>query len=248
MSLKKSVRKVGHLRPRQEIVMRVAEGMPRLISEGRKLRVRSGLIRAVGFAVLFLLEATLATTADPHPGMASSAPAQESTPQSSAVATRTRKNLPNFGEATTTLYRGGQPSKEGFRILAKMGINIVVDLRGSRDSERKIVTQLGMRYVPLYWHCWFPKDKVFAQFLRLVRDNPGKKIFVHCRLGDDRTGMMIASYRMAREDWSAEKAEKEMEKFGFNFPHRRMICPSLLSYEKQFPRRFRTSPAFKDLR
>ena len=72
-----------------------------------------------------------------------------------------RKNLANFGEATTTPF---SPPKEGFRILAKMGINIVIDLRGSRDSERKIVTHLGMQYVALPWHCSFPKDKTFAQF------------------------------------------------------------------------------------
>jgi hypothetical protein len=82
----------------------------------------------------------------------------------------------------------------------------------------------------------------------LLRKNPGKKIFVHCRLGDDRTGMMIASYRMAQEGWSAEKAEKEMEKFGFSFTHRRLICPGLSSYEEKFPQRFKTSPAFRDLR
>jgi hypothetical protein len=39
--------------------------------------------------------------------------------------------------------------------------------------------------------------------------------------------MMIASYRMAQEGWSAEKAEKEMEKFGFSFTHKRLICPGL---------------------
>src|ERR1700674_4563980 len=55
-------------------------------------------------------------------------------PQHSRQNKSMRENLPNFGEATTTLYRGGQPSKRGFRILAKMGVNIVVDLRGSRDS------------------------------------------------------------------------------------------------------------------
>jgi protein tyrosine phosphatase (PTP) superfamily phosphohydrolase (DUF442 family) len=159
-----------------------------------------------------------------------------------------RENLPNFGEATATLYRGGQPSKRGFRILAKMGVNIVVDLRGSRDSERKIVTHLGMQYVALPWQCSFPKDKTFAQFLTLLRKNRGKKIFVHCRLGDDRTAMMIASYRMAEEGWSAEKAEKEMEKFGFSFTHRRLICPGLSSYEEHFPQRFKTSPAFRNLR
>jgi len=64
-----------------------------------------------------------------------------------------RKNLPNFGEATASLYRGGQPTKRGFVMLAKMGTNIVVDLRGSRESERRIVTHLGMQYVAMHWYC-----------------------------------------------------------------------------------------------
>src|SRR5713226_7729991 len=210
----------------------------------RKLRVRSGITRTVGtFAILALLAAALATAADMYPGAKSFSPARRSSLNKSM-----RKDLPNFGEATTTLYRGGQPSKRGFGILAKKGINIVVDLRGSRDSERKIVTHLGMQYVAMPWQCSFPKDKTFAQFLTLLRDNTGKKVFVHCRVGDDRTGMMIASFRMAREGWSAEKAEKEMEKFGFSFTHRRLICPGLSSYEEKFPQRFKTSPAFRDLR
>ena len=208
----------------------------------RKLRVRSSITRTVGcFAILALLAATLSATADVYPGAI--CPSQQSSRNKSM-----RKNLPNFGEATSTLYRGGQPSEQGFRTLAKMGVNIVVDLRGSRDSERKIVTHLGMQYVAMPWQCSFPKDKTFAQFLTLLRNHPGKKVFVHCRLGNDRTGMMIASYRMAREDWSAEKAEKEMEKFGFSFTHRRLICPGLSSYEEKFPQRFKTSPAFRDLR
>jgi len=158
------------------------------------------------------------------------------------------KNLPNFGEASTTLYHGGQPSKAGFRKLAKMGVSIVVDLRGSRDSERKIVTHLGMQYVPMPWECSFPKDEVFAEFLTLLRKNSGKKIFAHCRLGDDRTAMIIASYRMAEEGWSAERARLEMEKFGFSFAHRNLICPGLSSYEEEFPHKFKTSPAFRNLR
>ena len=206
--------------------------------------VRSRTNRTVGgFAILALLAPTLSAVADVYPGATSSSPAQRS-----SLSKSMRKNLPNFGEATTTLYRGGQPSQGGFRILARLGINIVVDLRGSRASERKIVTHLGMQYVALPWHCSFPKDKVFAQFLKLLRNNPGKKVFVHCRLGDDRTGMMIATYRMARQGWSAEKAEKEMEKFGFSFTHRRLICPGLSSYEENFPRRFQSGHAFRDLR
>src|SRR2546428_11263953 len=127
----------------------------------RTLRVRSGKTRTVGcFAVLALLAATLSTPADVYPGAKSSSPAQQSSLNKSM-----RKNLPNFGEATTTLYRGGQPSKRGFRILAKMGVNIVVDLRGPRDRERKIVTHLRMQRGRLTWRRSLPRDNGFHQFL-----------------------------------------------------------------------------------
>jgi len=157
------------------------------------------------------------------------------------------QGVPHFGEVTPTLFRGGQPNKEGFAKLAKIGINIVVDLRGSRESERQVVTGLGMRYVALPWRCFSPHDEHFAQFLTLLRENPGKKIFVHCRVGDDRTGMDIAAYRMGEQGWTAEEARKEMEAYGVNWFHR-MICPRLSSYEKEFPERFRTSTAFQGLR
>jgi tyrosine-protein phosphatase SIW14 len=156
--------------------------------------------------------------------------------------------IPDFAEVTPTLYRGAQPRKHGFEALAKMGVQIVVDLRGDRKGERKEVTRLGMRYVPMHWQCSFPKDRIFAEFLTLIRENPGKKIFVHCRVGDDRTGMMIAAYRMAFEGWSAKQAMVEMTKYGFSQVHRRLICPRLSEYEEHFPERFATKPEFRELR
>lgn len=151
----------------------------------------------------------------------------------------------NFGEVTPTLYRGGQPKPAGFEALAKMGVNIVVDVRLSgRDKERKEVEKLGIQFVEIPWHCLFPKDETFVRFLTLLRENPDKKVFVHCRYGDDRTGMMIAAYRMAVEGWTPEEARKEMEKFGFH----RLVCPSLAPYEKSFPERLQKNPAFRALR
>jgi tyrosine-protein phosphatase SIW14 len=157
------------------------------------------------------------------------------------------EGISNVAEVTPNLYRGGVPSKEGFQELGQMGINIVVDLRGSHAVERKEVTELGMQYVALPWHCPFPRDAVFARFLSLLRENSGKKVFVHCRLGDDRAGMMIAAYRMAEQGWTPQAAMKEMEAYGFSFSHH-FICPGLASYEAHFPKRFRTSPAFQSLR
>jgi protein tyrosine/serine phosphatase len=153
----------------------------------------------------------------------------------------------NVARITPRLYRGAQPEHEGYDALAKMGIDIVVGVRGTkRDSEGREVEQAGMKYFSFPWHCPFPNDKVFAGFLKLIKDNPDKKIFVHCRLGDDRGGMMIASYRMAVEGWSAKEAGDEMKDFGFVWWHH-LICPGLGRYESHFPEHLRKNEIFDSL-
>jgi tyrosine-protein phosphatase SIW14 len=156
------------------------------------------------------------------------------------------KGIPNFGQVTPTLYRGGQPSAEGFEKLAHMGINIVVDTGRSKRDET-LIKNLGMVYVSLPWYCPFPKDEVFARFIKITRENAGKKIFVHCRLGKDRTGMMIAAYRMGEQGWTAKEAMREMHEFGFRGLHH-LMCPGLARYEKNFPGRLQNNPMFENLR
>ena len=123
----------------------------------------------------------------------------------------------------------------------------MVDLRGTASKdEEAAAAKLGMQYVSIPSHCPFPKDEPFAKFLRVLRENSGKKAFVHCRLGDDRTGMAVAAYRMAEEGWTADEAMKEMRTFGFSTMHHAM-CPGLAGYEADFPQRLKTSRAFKEL-
>jgi protein tyrosine/serine phosphatase len=154
--------------------------------------------------------------------------------------------VPNFGQVTDTLYRGGQPTAEGFEGLAHEGVGVVVDLSGNQ-SERDKVKKLGMEYVSIPWHCFHLEDKQVAQFLRVLREHSDQKVFVHCRLGEDRTGMMVAGYRMAEQGWTAEQARREMTAFGFSSMHH-LMCPGLATYEENFPHRFQTNPAFDGLR
>jgi tyrosine-protein phosphatase SIW14 len=158
-----------------------------------------------------------------------------------------QKGVKNFGEVTPTLYRGGLVRTEGIKALKKLGMDVIVDTHANDETEETIVQSLGMKYVAIPWHCPWPHDEVFAKFLKVVHENKGKKIFVHCRLGDDRTGMMVAAYRMADEGWTADEAMNEMKSFGFTRAHH-FICPSLASYEKHFPERLKSSPAFEGLR
>jgi protein tyrosine phosphatase (PTP) superfamily phosphohydrolase (DUF442 family) len=222
---------------------RTAADMAVLKCPVRRHRTRKSIQSAVcGFA---LLVGTVC------PAAPAQSPPEARSVSSGAKHTIARKltlqGVSRFGEVTPTLYRGAQPTTEGFKGLAKIGINIVVDLRGSRESERQLVTGLGMRYVALPWQCFSPRDEHFAQFLTLLRENPGKKVFVHCRVGDDRTGMDIAAYRMAEQDWTPEEAKKEMAAFGVDWFHR-MICPGLSSYLEKFPERYKAGTAFQGLR
>jgi tyrosine-protein phosphatase SIW14 len=194
-------------------------------------------------AVPLLLAITMCTGEEPQQkGGSSAAHSARAIGQKRKI-----KGIGNFGEVTPTLFRGAQPNHEGLEALAKMGIDIVVDARGNRtDSEGKEVRRLGMQYVAIPWHCPFPNDDVQVRFLKLLQENPKKRVFVHCRLGDDRTGMMIAAYRMAAQGWTAEEAMHEMQQFGFSAVHH-LMCPGLASYEKSFPAHLKNNPAFEGL-
>jgi hypothetical protein len=193
--------------------------------------------------VSLLLAITMCTGEEPqHKGRDSA-----SVPAHALGQKRKIKGIGNFGEVTPALFRGAQPSQEGFEALAKMGVDIIVDGRGNRaGSEGDEVGKLGMQYVAIPWHCPFPNDDVFVRFLKVFQENPNKKIFVHCRLGEDRTGMMVAAYRMAAQGWTADEAMQEMHLFGFSSFHH-VLCPGLTSYERSFPEHLEKNRAFEGL-
>jgi len=157
--------------------------------------------------------------------------------------------IPHAGKVTDALYRGAQPKEVGLSELKMLGITTIVDLRGEdREKvawERKRAESLGMRFVHIPVNGWSPPtDEQVAQFLSLLHDNPGQKIFVHCRFGEDRTSVFIAAYRIAAERWPAEQAIKEMYFFGFNG----LWHPSMKSFVEDFPSRLNSAPGLVSLR
>jgi protein tyrosine/serine phosphatase len=157
--------------------------------------------------------------------------------------------LPNGGKINDSLFRGAQPRAEGLKELKNLGVTTIVDLRGEDPDktswERKEAEALGIRFVSIPVSGWSPpsNDQV-AAFLALFRNNPKERIFVHCRFGDDRTGVFVATYRMAYDGWPSQQAMNEMYFFGFNgFWH-----PSMKSFIRDFPARLKTAPALATFR
>jgi tyrosine-protein phosphatase SIW14 len=136
------------------------------------------------------------------------------------------RGVHNFHQVNDHLYRGAQPSNPGFGELAKLGIKTIFDLResGQRSaSEKKTVEAAGMRYLsfPLDGFGAPPAD-VIAKLLALFEDSTAGPVFVHCRRGADRTGTVVAVYRIVHDHWENAQALEEAKTFGMSWTERAM--------------------------
>ncbi|MEJ2007834.1 MAG: tyrosine-protein phosphatase [Acidobacteriota bacterium] len=130
----------------------------------------------------------------------------------------------NFAEVTPELYRGAAPQDaEAFRELAERGVKIDVELEtGGKQAQRESqwASAAGIRYIHLPWFPWpffsQPRKRVVAAFLKILADNPGKTVFVHCRQGSDRTGVVIAAYEIEIAHCPRKMAVQELHRFGYH--------------------------------
>ena len=131
------------------------------------------------------------------------------------------QGIDNFYQLDKHVYRGAQPTTEGFKYLATIGIKTILDLRedGERSSgEKQLVTSLGMQYVNVpMTRLTPPTDAEISKILALLEDTTTGPVFVHCLRGADRTGTIIAAYRIDHDHWDNSRALKEAMSFGMSF-------------------------------
>jgi protein tyrosine phosphatase (PTP) superfamily phosphohydrolase (DUF442 family) len=122
----------------------------------------------------------------------------------------------NLHKVSDDLYRGAQPSAEGMRELKELGIKTIINLRLSH-SDRDEIGDTGLDYEHIEMEPWDADDDEVVGFLKIVTDANRTPVFVHCRRGADRTGMMCAVYRIVVQGWSKDEAIEEMTEGGFGF-------------------------------
>ncbi len=130
-------------------------------------------------------------------------------------------NLPNFSKVSANLYRGAQPTEEGIKQLAKLGVKTIINLRGEDKnslSEIRWAQNAHIKFVSVNLSNWFePNDSDIVQIIEKIDAEGNQPVFIHCKRGADRTGTVIAVYRITHDKYTAKQAIAEAKKFDFGW-------------------------------
>jgi protein tyrosine/serine phosphatase len=111
-----------------------------------------------------------------------------------------------------------------------MGIRTDISLLGAGkanqkqlvDAERIEAQKAGLNFVNLEVPFHQPPKALIDRFMATVKNPANQPVFVHCKRGRDRTGVMIAAYRILSDGLSGKEALAEMQSFGYEpkqFPY-----------------------------
>jgi tyrosine-protein phosphatase SIW14 len=130
------------------------------------------------------------------------------------------QHVRNFGEVNANLLRGGMPTDAALRELQAFGVKMILDLRQdgpASQHEKDVAEQLGMRYEHLPLHSVSaPTEAEIKQALTLLLSQASGKIYVHCLRGKDRTGTVVACYRIQHDGWNSRHAIAEAKSYGMS--------------------------------
>lgn len=135
-----------------------------------------------------------------------------------------------ISKVTEGIYRG--PRLNDLSPLMSLGIKTILNLENDNkvvSNERSRAKFLGLKFK------WWPMDEIkrpdrdtLIEAMETISFEPYQPIYVHCKHGQDRTGYVIAAYRMLIEGWTFEQAYKECKDMG----HHWWFAPYLLLWPK----------------
>lgn len=123
--------------------------------------------------------------------------------------------IARFKKVTPALYRGGAPSVKDVQVLKKMGITKIVSLdfeAGNRIQRPSKLLGIQQIMLPISAKNFAVLDKFpTMDWLEILGGGP---TYVHCLHGKDRTGLVVALFRV-QSGWPVDKAIKEADKSDF---------------------------------
>ncbi len=136
------------------------------------------------------------------------------------------EELPDFGQVNLHVYRGAQPRAGGIRRLAQLGVKTIINLRAANErtqAEKEEAEAAGLRFINVPMPDFSrPRDEDVQRVLALLDDQNNYPVFIHCKRGADRTGVIIACYRITHDGRTDRQALAEAKAYGMSWFQRGM--------------------------
>jgi len=124
-------------------------------------------------------------------------------------------SLDNAYRVSPDLLRCEQPGPADIPDLRALGVRSIVNLR-RWHTDPKELAQAGFNLVVQRMEADSLTVDDLVAALRVIRAAP-KPVLVHCWHGSDRTGSVVAAYRIVFQDWSPADALDELRHGGFGY-------------------------------
>jgi hypothetical protein len=145
--------------------------------------------------------------------------------------------IPNYAVVEHGVTRGGQPTPEGWEYIRTNGVKCVVKLNTWSECPETFVFSDGTqttkpwkpRYKNSHFAMWVDSEPITLEeqlfgvngytvdsAVQTIMNYQSGGVFVHCEHGQDRTGLVIACWRVRACHWSKADSEKEMLAHGFH--------------------------------
>ena len=156
----------------------------------------------------------------------------------------TDNDICNFHQVDAEVYRGARPGPSAYPKLVQLGIRTIITLEEAKsaDRERAALAELNQELGPeeRIDLISFPitqaeigsaglSDVGVHKLFQLIQQ-ARKPVLIHCYFGKDRTGAVIALYRMVRQEKSFSEAYDEALHYGFS-PHDLGLRTTLSRYK-----------------
>lgn len=135
-------------------------------------------------------------------------------------------SLKNFYQVSPDVYRSGQPKPTQMAELEKRGFKSILNLRSlNSDNDEASATNLQLFHIKMSAGSF--NDQQMIEALKIIHYAP-KPLLVHCWHGSDRTGAVIAMYRIVLQDWPKQAAIDELMQPQFG--HHKTIYANIPRY------------------
>lgn len=132
----------------------------------------------------------------------------------------------NFYKVSDDLFRSQQPTAKEMQYLNQLGFKTVVNLR-RWHSDQSEINDTQLTELSIKMRAGKIEDDKIISTLKAIQRSP-KPILIHCWHGSDRTGVIVAMYRLVFQNWSKAQAIDELMKPEFGYHYK--VYPNIVKY------------------